>query len=48
MHPKQDQKQLDMRRINCTYFKLEANRSIKMNKNIFINVTGDKFTMIIR
>ena len=38
-----------MKTINYACFKLEekATRSVKKNKNNFINVTGDKFTMSI-
>ena len=36
--------------INYTFFKLEekTNRSVKKNKNNFINVIRDKFALIIR
>ena len=39
-----------MKAINYACFKLEkkTTRSIKKNKNNFINVIGDKFAMIIR
>ena len=41
---------LHMKAINYTCFKLEEKdtRTIKKNKNIFINVRGDKFAMSIR
>ena len=39
-----------MKTINYAYFKLEekTTRSVKNDKNNFINVIGDKFVMSIR
>ena len=39
-----------MKAINYAYFKLEENitRSVKKNKNNFMNIIGDKFAMSIR
>ena len=39
-----------MKTINYAYFKLEGKttRSVKNDKNNFINVIGDKFVMSIR
>ena len=38
-----------MKAINYAFFKLgkKATRSVKKNKNNFINITGDKFPMSI-
>ena len=39
-----------MKAINYAYFNLEENitRSVKKNKNNFMNIIGDKFAMSIR
>ena len=48
MHPKQNQKQITHESNTCFKLEEKATRSVKKNKDNFINVMGDKFTMSIR
>ena len=50
IHPKQNQKQITHKSNKLCMLQTgrKTNRSVKKNKNNFINVVGDKFAMIIR